>query len=615
MAIENKYVKLTHREQILLRPDTYIGSIHNEDREYWAFNNDKIELVSGIYNPGYIKMYDEILTNASDHSIRTGKVSHIKITVNTDSISVENDGPGIPIVMHEKEKVYIPELIFGHLLTSENYDDSMERFTGGRNGYGAKLTAIFSTKFVVETCDGKKKYIQDFDNNLLTLNKPKITASKKSYTKITYYPDFAKFGMVENTESIVNILHKRAADIAAYNPKVDVYFNDVKLNVRKFDDYIKLYGIEEVFYAKISENWEIAVTNGTNTQVSLVNGISTNSGGTHVTYINNLIANEIKTYLYKKIKGCTLTLNEIRSKFMVFLCCKIANPTFDTQSKETLTTKITAEITKEFNITDAFIKRIFKSTIVESILDWYDQKQNADANKLARDVNKNLSKIKVDKLIDAKGDGKDRSKCTLALFEGDSASSPFRDYRNQNTQGAFCLKGKFVNATDMSNQELVENAEVLNFMAAMGLRLGEKADKDKLRYGKVLIYTDADTDGSCIAALLLNFIFRYWPELFDFKMVYRVETPLVVTINIKSKKKISFYHQEDYNKWITDVNPKEWIIEYKKGLAALGDDEYKDIILNPRLLLFTIDDNSKDSLNIWFGDDSEPRKKELLKLQ
>jgi len=625
MAIESKYVKLTHREQILLRPDTYVGSIHNEERDYWAFNKEtsNIEFKSGIYNPGYIKIFDEILTNASDHSIRTGKVSHIKITVDKDFISVENDGPGIPILLHEKEKVYIPELIFGHLLTSENYDDTEDRFVGGRNGYGAKLCAIFSHKFIVETCDGKKKYYQEFQDNLLVLDKPKITTSKKSFTKITYYPDFTRFEMTENDDNIISILNKRAADIAAYNPKVDVWFNGEKLGVKKFEDYVNLFGAEEVFYTKLNENWEIAITNGKNTQVSLVNGIATNNGGTHVTYISNMIAGEIKTYLYKKIKGCNLTLPEIKSKFMVFVCCKVANPIFETQTKEILTTKITAEITKDFKYTDAYIKRIFKSSIVESILDWYDQKQNAEENKLAREVNKNLGKLKVAKLIDAKGDGKDRTKCSLALFEGDSASSPFRDYRNDKTQGAFCLRGKFVNVSDIPTSKLLSKKpngeynykEVVDLMAAMGLRLGEEAELDKLRYGKILMYCDADYDGYSINALLINFLYKYWPELFDNLMVYRVETPIVVSQNIKNKKKINFYNQEEYDKWLSTANTKEWIIKYKKGLAALSNDEYEDIILKPRLISILNDDESKKSLNTWFGKDTDLRKEQLLKLQ
>jgi DNA gyrase/topoisomerase IV subunit B len=150
-------------------------------------------------------------------------------------------------------------------------------------------------------------------------------------------------------------------------------------------------------------------------------------------------------------------------------------------------------------------------------------------------------------------------------------------------------------------------------MAAMGLRIGEKAEPDKLRYGKILIYTDADMDGFCITGLLLNFMYKYWPELFGYKMVYRVETPLVVVINNKTKKKTSFYNQADYNKWLDTVTPKDWSIKYKKGLASLEDDEYEEIILKPRMQLLSNDDLSKDSLNIWFGNDSELRKYELLK--
>jgi len=119
-------------------------------------------------------------------------------------------------------------------------------------------------------------------------------------------------------------------------------------------------------------------------------------------------------------------------------------------------------------------------------------------------------------------------------------------------------------------------------------------------------------DGSSIAALLINFLFKYWPELFENPMVFKAETPIVVSKNNKTKKKISFYTQEDYNNWMNSVNIKEWEIEYKKGLGALVDDEYKEIINNPRLTQITSDEMSKGSLNIWFGKDADLRKTELL---
>lgn len=201
------------------------------------------------------------------------------------------------------------------------------------------------------------------------------------------------------------------------------------------------------------------------------------------------------------------------------------------------------------------------------------------------------------------------------LISHNSAASPFRRYSDQDIHGAFCLRGKFVNATDMTNVKLSQNTEVLNFMAAMGLRLGEIAEPDKLRYGKILIFTDADTDGSSIAALLINFMFKYWPELFDNRMVYRVETPIVVSTNLKTKKKISFFSNDEYQQWLNNISAKDWEIKYKKGLAALSNDEYEEIILNPRLILIANDELSKVTLDIWFGKDSELRKTELLKLQ
>jgi len=198
------------------------------------------------------------------------------------------------------------------------------------------------------------------------------------------------------------------------------------------------------------------------------------------------------------------------------------------------------------------------------------------------------------------------------LMSHNSASSAFRKYRDPQSQGAFSLRGKFINAMEITNQKLVGNNEVVNLMGAMGLKLGHKVIPGTLRYGKILIYTDSDFDGSSIAALLINFLFKYWPELFENPMVFKAETPIVVSKNNKTKKKISFYTQEDYNNWMNSVNIKEWEIEYKKGLGALVDDEYKEIINNPRLTQITSDEMSKGSLNIWFGKDADLRKTELL---
>jgi DNA gyrase/topoisomerase IV subunit B len=199
------------------------------------------------------------------------------------------------------------------------------------------------------------------------------------------------------------------------------------------------------------------------------------------------------------------------------------------------------------------------------------------------------------------------------LISHNSASSAFRKYRDTPTQGAFSLRGKFINAAEITNQKLVSNNEVINLMGALGLKLGHKVIPGTLRYGKILFYCDQDYDGYSIVGLLINFLYKFWPELFEHNMVYKVETPIVVCQNTKTKKKIPFYSQQEYNTWLEKANPKEWEIKYKKGLAALVDDEYKEIIHNPRLTKIKKDDVSTKSLNIWFGKESDLRKIELLK--
>jgi DNA gyrase subunit B len=201
------------------------------------------------------------------------------------------------------------------------------------------------------------------------------------------------------------------------------------------------------------------------------------------------------------------------------------------------------------------------------------------------------------------------------VISHNSAISAFRKYRDPQTMGAFALRGKFVNVSEMTNSKLVQNTEVVNLMAAIGLKLGQPINLKSLRYGKILFYVDADFDGNSIASLLLNFFYKYWPDVFDRRMICKVETPIVVAEpKSKNKKdKIFFYTQAEYNKWASNNDVKKFEIKYKKGLAALIGDEYDDIINKPRLTLITKDDMANQSLETWFGKSSSFRKDELLK--
>lgn len=608
--IEDQYKKLTDIEHIILRPNMYIGSvkIHTEDK--WILNNDKFHKKEVTYNPGFLKIFDEIITNSVDESKRPGsKLNIIRVTIKDNTISIWDNG-GMPVVKHKEHKEWIPEMVFSNLKSGSNFSEDDNRTWAGTNGVGSVTTNVFSTQFSISTCDGKNSFKQIFSNNMRSRTKPVISKAGKGYTEISYIPDLEKFGLTEINEDHFKMLEKRVYDIAACNTGLKIYFNGKLIGFKSFEDYIKLY-IDECFYdTKKDKSWSIGVALSDNgfQQVSFANSTDTYDGGTHLDYALNQIISALREFFNKKHK-VDVKPSELKSHMFVFLNSTIINPSFSSQTKEKLITE-TKEFGTAFEVNPKLIQSILKSEIIQSILDWIQQKKNAEENKFARDLNKNLGKIKVDKLIDAKG--KDRWKCSLALFEGDSASSAFRKYRDTPTQGAFSLRGKFINATEITNQKLTSNNEAINLMGAMGLKLGQKVIPGTLRYGRILFYVDADQDGNSIAALLINFLYKFWPELFEQNMIFKVETPIVVCQN-KAKKKISFYTQSEYNDWLSKVNPKDWEIKYKKGLAALVDEEYKEIIHNPRLTKIKRDKLSTESLNVWFGKESDLRKIELLK--
>lgn len=610
MSIEKKFRKLDDIEHCLTRPSMYIGSIKPHTSKKFIWTEETMEQKEITFNPGLLKIFDEILTNSVDEHKREGsKLDTVKVSFIGEKIQIWDNG-GIPVVKHKEENQWIPEMIFSNLKSGSNFDDTQERTWAGTNGVGSVLTNIFSKEFTVSTCDGKNSFLQVFSNNMRNRSDATIKKNKSNHTSITFLPDYERFGLSQLDESNRQMIIKRVIDIAGCNPTLKIYLNDKLINIKSFEDYIKFYRTDYFFETNKDKTWSLGVCHSTDgfNQISFVNSTDTYDGGNHVDYILNQIIIQLREFFQKKHK-VDVKPSELKNHLQIFLCSTVVNPSFSSQTKEKLITEV-KDFGFTFEVSEKLIKSILKSEIVNSILDWIQQKKSAEENKIARELNKNLSKIKVEKLIDAKG--KDRWKCSLSLFEGDSASSAFRKYRDPQTQGAFSLRGKFINVMEITNQKLVSNNEVVNLMGAIGLKLGQKVVPGTLRYGRILIYTDADQDGNSISALLINFFYKFWPELFEHPMVFKAETPIVVSQNVKSKKKISFYKQEDYNKWIETINPKDWEIEYKKGLGALSDIEYREIINNPILTQITSDELSSKYLNVWFGKDSDLRKTELL---
>ena len=607
-SLETKYRKLSDEEHVLLRPGMYIGAIKPHTEEVYLPNgkDGNFKLNEITYNPGFLKLFDEIVSNSVDEHKRNPKLNRIDVTISDDGwISVFDNG-GIPVEIHKEYNQYIPEMVFSNLKTGINFDDTEERTVVGTNGVGSTLTNIFSKEFRIETCDGKKLFEQTFKNNMSEKTSPKISKKGKGFTRISYFTDFEKFGLDGIDNNSILMIKKRLYDISACNPKLKITFNGETLGFRNFKEYAEKY-TSPVFYEE-SQNWKIGIGHSKNgfKQISFVNSVETKDGGTHV----NNISWQIVNYLREKIKRkyrVDVKPAELKRHMFLFIDCVIINPVFSSQTKEKLITE-SKDFGSVHKLSERVLKQILGSEIIESVLDWIERKQAAEERAKLRKLNKGLDKTKVLKLIDAKKKTK-RESCTLAIFEGDSASSAFRRYRDPQTQGAYPLRGKFVNVREIPPSKVVQNKEVQELMAALGLKIGH--EPDDLRYGEIHLYTDADVDGNSISGLLINFLGKFWPELFEKGMVKKVDTPLMVAK--KGNQSLNFYTDSEFKEWESKQKTLSgWNIEYKKGLAALEDKEYEEIIRNPKTFTLVKDKDFNNTLETWFSNDSNPRKKKIL---
>jgi DNA gyrase/topoisomerase IV subunit B len=510
-TIEETYKKLSQREHVLHRPNMYIGEIKKTLEEMWVFENDKMTKRMVEYSPAFLKIFDEVLTNALDHSNRDTTVDKIQVNydITTGEISVLNNGSGVPVVVHKEHNLYVPELIFGHLLSGSNYDDSQQRIGAGVNGLGVKLGNIYSKRFVVETIDSEKglKFVQEFSENMEQRSKPKVTkASGKSYTKITFLPDYARFHMSGLENDTTLLINKRVYDcIACTNKTVNVFLNGERIRGKGLVDYSNYFfekdqvkSYYDTFTQKVGKNelvWEyIVVPSDHFEQVSFVNGNSTYQGGKHVDHIVYQITSKIKTLLETKKKLKDVKPAIIKERFFLFLRSTIINPQFSSQTKEQLTTQV-KDFGCRIEVSDKFIDKLWKSPIVEDIIEFCKMKETMDLAKTTDGKKKN--KIYVPKLEDALWAGTAKSdQCTLILTEGLSAMTFAlwgRSIVGPDRWGVFPLKGKVLNIRDATVSQLMNNEEINNLKQIIGLKQGvDYKDTRDLRYGKVMILTDAD---------------------------------------------------------------------------------------------------------------------------
>lgn len=695
-AIVDTYVKFEQVEHVLKRPDTYVGGVEQTEEKGWIWSPSKnrMEFRTYSYIPGLFKIFDEILVNAADNRQRDWEMDTLSVWIDedTNSIEISNNGQCIPVRKHPTYGCYVPEFIFGLLLTSSNFDDSVARLTGGRNGYGSKLTNIFSKKFNVQVWDtvNGKYFSLTWTDNMSKKGVAEVLPlkdnDKDNKVIIKFTPDLKLLGkgiikQLKGTDDLLlmqkrvmdvvgaSYLHKGTSDKKVKNLKVSLNGKRIDTTITSFKKYMELYlsngeehseaeskgkskenkkkgkkeesesesssdsssseedEVNHIVYHYGSNRWElgVAITDGqTAKQVSFVNSISTSKGGTHIEYIRNQLVKYIQEYMKKKHKTEVKRVTVINHLFL-FLNCLIVNPSFDTQTKETLKTAVN-KFGSTCELDDKWMKKIMDETdLVKSLL--HHAKFDSEKKLKRKDGKKSRRVLGIPKLEDANLAGsKDSSECTIILCEGDSAKALVVagiHVMGRANYGVYPLKGKLPNVRSKEKSTSMEKEILANIIKIIGLKQGEKyKNTSSLRYGHVMIMTDQDHDGSHIKGLIINMFECWWPELLDIPdFLQEFITPIVKAkpkpgapkSNAK-RETLSFFTIPEFEQWKASQTVdtlKHYTVKYYKGLGTSTNDEaveyFSDLVGHVKSF-YRKDKKCADALATAFNNDSNGRK-------
>lgn len=654
------YEKLEHRDQIYLRPDTYLGNDAQIPIERWLFDLTQMKMrrAQMLLPDAVERLFLEVLANAGDNVYRSRDefkvdAGQIEILMDTTTISVKNGGVPIPVEIHPKHQIYTPELIFGHLLTSSNYNDSKRRTLIGKNGYGAKLTNIFSKQFMIIVCDGTRKlrYQQVWNENMTVRGEPDVTPYQgESSVQVVYTLDFARFGYTEYPEEAFFLFAKHAADVC-FTCKVPVSFNGMTFQVQDVKDYAALYFGNErssIAYYEWPEGTEttnkkgglvmakdptvipdleicVVDTPDAGEVLSYVNGLTTPEGGAHV----EAVMKSLSTAILEAINGTSkkkkkddkkdekkeikLTMSDVRPHLSIILGCRINQPKFNNQAK----TKLLSPAPK-VSIPDKILQSMIKWDLIMRLYSALEAKM---FKQLAKSDGKKRRHITLKKGEDANLAGGVKSReCILYVVEGGSAMGYAQNMidlaaNGPDYIGLFPMKGKPLNVMNATAQDIIENEELKELKKMLGLReeLDYRLEENfsTLRYGHFMIMADSDVDGKHIIGLVLNFFHCRYPSLLARNYVMYLRTP---TLRVyKSKQVHKFYNQREYDTWkAATPDYKSWTHKYYKGLGTSSDEDVADDFKSPRVVVCLYDDQAPDSFRLAFDEKLADERKKWL---
>lgn len=588
---------------ILLRPSMYIGSVVPTEHETYIVEDDKIDLKKINYTDGLLKICNEAIDNAIDCGIKTNwKFStKLNIEITKDTFVCEDNGTGIPVEKNSDDK-WIPVIATCVPLTGSNFSDD-DRKSIGTNGIGIKAANIFSTYFECVTCDGKNKMKIVCKNNLSEQKFSLLKPTEKTGTKITFKPDFNRFGVKEFRPELISAIKTRLKMLSWFFPKCSITLNGEKLNI-KAKEFSTLFPQPTIVYN--SPNVYICVYPTDEPRAfSYVNGISLSRGGNHVDYILNKIVDGIRDKVSKKYKSIKPADIKNRLGIVVFFN-NFSNCAFDSQTKETLTNSI-SDITnylKENELDlDKYISKILKEkVIIDNITDLFKLKEELAEKKELAKLSKTKKEINSEKYFPPVGK---TEKKYLMITEGFSAFSGISPIIGRKGIGYYMLKGKILNILGLKPVKFMANQEVNELVNILGIDL-TNPDTD-MSYEKVVILTDADADGSAIAGLVITLFSVIAPKMLKDGRICRMETPLL--IGSKNGKVEEYYFEfPDKSKMKKNLN-----YFYLKGLGSWTKKNFDQILekeggIDGLIHPYEIDKNSKDAIINWFGDNTEPRK-------
>ena len=608
-------------EAVRKRPGMYIGSTSTR----------------GLHHLVY-----EIVDNAVDEAL-AGYCHNIFVTINPgDSITVVDDGRGIPVGINKKAGLPAVEVVFTVLHAGGKFGGGGYKVSGGLHGVGASVVNALSEWLEVEICSDGKIYQQRYERGKVV---EKLTVigtcePEKTGTKVTFLPDKEIF---EDTVYDFNTLKQRLREMAFLTKNIRIVLRDERnqeepvekvfhyeggirefvkyLNKGKtplYEDIIYCEGTRDGVYVEVAMQHNDSYTEGS---YSFVNNITTPEGGTHLTGFKNALTKTFNDYARtnKLIKDSDQNLSgdDIREGLTAIISIKIGEPQFEGQTKQKLGNSeargaVESVVTDQLTIFLEQHPQVAKTIVEKSVL----SARAREAARKARDLTRRKSALDglshPGKLADCSD--KDPSKCEIYIVEGDSAGGSAKTARSRATQAILPLRGKILNVEKARLERIYGNAEIKAMITAFGTGIHEDFDISKLRYHKIIIMTDADVDGAHIATLLLTFLYRFMPELIKQGYVYLAQPPLY---KLERNKKVWYaYSDEQLQKILDEVGRDQYNkIQRYKGLGEMDAEQLWETTLDPEkriLKRVTMDEAQSSEIDLTFttlmGDQVEPRR-------